>query len=63
MKKNEKKPGDIIILNTCAKNYDDMMYGSWDTVRDGQTDGRMDEWKKWHKEMGVPPNNCYNSYL
>ena len=27
-------PGDIIILHMCNKNYDQMMYGSWDMVRD-----------------------------
>ena len=32
--KNEKMPGDLIILDKCTKNYDQMMYGSWDTVRD-----------------------------
>ena len=58
-----KKSLEISSFYTCAKNYDDKIYGSWDKVRDRQTNGRMDEWKKWHKEMGVPPNNCYNSYL
>ena len=34
-KKNEKKtPEDIIILHMCTKNYDQMMYSSWDMVRD-----------------------------
>ena len=32
--KMKKKPGDIIILHNCTKNYDQMMYGSWDMVRD-----------------------------
>ena len=32
--KSEKKHRDIIILHTCTKNYDQMMYGSWDMVRD-----------------------------
>ena len=47
-KKNQKKknPGDIIILHMCTKNYDQMKYGSWDMVRDGQmgrwTDGKSD---------------------
>ena len=27
LKKNEKKRGDVI-LHTCTKNYDQMMYGS-----------------------------------
>ena len=31
----KKMPGDIIILHMCTKNYDHMMYGSWDMVRDG----------------------------
>ena len=32
--KNEKSPGHIIILHMCTKNYDQMMYGSWDMVHD-----------------------------
>ena len=27
-KNEKKKPGDIIILHMCTKNYDQMMYGS-----------------------------------
>ena len=36
IKISEKKntPGNIIILQMCTKNYDQMVYGSWDTVRD-----------------------------
>ena len=34
LKKWKKTPGDIIILHTCTKNYDQMMYSSWDMVRD-----------------------------
>ena len=30
----KKKPGDIIILHMCTKNYDQMMYGSWDIMCD-----------------------------
>ena len=30
----KKKPGDIIILYICTKNYDQMMYSSWNMVRD-----------------------------
>ena len=30
-----KSFGDIIILDKCAKNYDQMMYGSWGMVCDG----------------------------
>ena len=32
--KCKKLPGDIIILHKCPKNYDQMMYGSWDMVHD-----------------------------
>ena len=39
-----------MILHMCTKNYDQMMYGSWEMVHKrwmdrqagGQTDGRMD---------------------
>ena len=34
LKKIKKTPGDIIILHTCTKNSDQMMYGSWDMVCD-----------------------------
>ena len=47
----KKRPGDIIILHMCAKNYDHMMYGSSDMVRnrwtnrwtDRQTDRQTDK--------------------
>ena len=32
--KMKKAPGDIIILHVCNKNYDQMIYGSWDMVHD-----------------------------
>ena len=51
-KKRKKTPGDIIVLHMCTKKYDHMMYVSWDMVRDRQTEG-----KKWHIEVGAPPNN------
>ena len=38
-------PGDIIILHKCTTNYDEILYGSWDTVRDGQTDRWMEKVK------------------
>ena len=46
----KKMRGDIMILYMCTKNYDQMMYGSWDMVRgrqtdrwtDGRTDGKSD---------------------
>ena len=34
-KKNEKNPGDIIILQKCTKNHDYMLHCSWDMARDG----------------------------
>ena len=40
LKKWNNTPG-IIILHMCTKNYDHMMYGSWDMVRDGHTDGKI----------------------
>ena len=54
-KKMKKTRGDVIILHMCVKNYDQMMYCSWDMVRDGRTDGRTDG--KWHVEVDVPPKN------
>ena len=33
-KKTWKTPGDVIILHMYAKNYDLMIYGSWDMVHD-----------------------------
>ena len=41
-KKMKKASGDIIILQMCTKNYDHMIYGSWDMVCDRRTDRRMD---------------------
>ena len=39
--KNEKKTrGDIINLHMCTKNYDELMYGSWDMVHEGQMEGQ-----------------------
>ena len=32
--KKKKSQGNIIILQMCTKNYDQMMYDSWDAVRD-----------------------------
>ena len=40
--KMKKTPGDITILHTCTKNYDQMMYGSLDVLRNGQMDGKND---------------------
>ena len=41
-KMRKKRPGDIIILHMRAKNYDHMMYGSSDMVRNRWTDGQID---------------------
>ena len=35
IKSEKKTPGDIILLHMSTKNYDQMMYGSWDMVHDG----------------------------
>ena len=54
-----KKPRDIIILNKCTKNYDQMMHSSWDMLHNREMDGQMDRQtdgqKKWHIEVGAPP--------
>ena len=50
MKKLSK---DIIILHMCTKDCDQIIYGFWDMVRDGRTDGR----EKWHIEVGALPRN------
>ena len=36
IKRNAWMPGDVFILHMCTKNYDHMMYGSWDIKRDRQ---------------------------
>ena len=46
LKKWTKITGDIIILQMCTKNYDQMMCGSWDMMRDGLTDRRTKGPKK-----------------
>ena len=51
--------GEIIILHMCTKNYDQMMYGSWDMVRNRRMDGQTDGHKKWHIEVGAPPKKWY----
>ena len=33
--KMKKLPGDIIVLHSCTKNHDQMLYFSWDMVRNG----------------------------
>ena len=57
--KKMKKPPGVIIWHTCTKNYNQMMYGSWNMVRNRRTDRQTDRWtdrqKKWHVEVGAPP--------
>ena len=60
-KKMKKTIEDIIILQMCTKNYDHMMYGSWNMVpemgwMDRLTEGGTGK-KKWHVEVGAPPKN------
>ena len=59
----KKTPGDIIIWHMCTKNYDQMMYGSWDMVCDRQMDRQKGGQKKWHVEVGAPPKNCLKKSL
>ena len=42
--KMKKTPENIIIFHICSKNYDQMMYSSWDMVHDRWTDRWMDKW-------------------
>ena len=48
-------------LHMCTKNYDQIMYGPWNMVHDGQTDGwtygYIDRQKKWHIEVHTLPKN------
>ena len=39
----KKTPGDIILLHMCTKNYDYMMYSSWDMVCNGRTDRQKEK--------------------
>ena len=68
--KMKKMPGDII-LHKCTKNYDQMMYGSWDMVRDryncyfsfwaifctftSLTAQKIKILKKWKKDLEISP--------
>ena len=55
--KMKKTPENIIIFHICSKNYDQMMYSSWDMVHDRWTDRQTVRRKKWHIEVGAPPKN------
>ena len=46
-------PGAIIILDECTKNHDQMIYISWDMLRNV----RMGVQKKWHIEVSFPLKN------
>ena len=51
LQKMKQTPGDIIILHKCTKNYDQMIYSSWDMVR-----GRFKSQKKskfWQNEKNA----------
>ena len=56
-KKMKTTSGDIIIFHMCTKNYDQMMYGSWDMVCNWQMDrqtGRLtDKQKKWNMCVSI----------
>ena len=56
--KMKKTTGDIIILHMCTKNYDQMMYGSWDMVRDGRTYRQMDGWTNGRTEKATYRVGC-----
>ena len=43
LKKKKKIPGDITILRMCTKNYNQMMYSSWDMVHAGRMEGQMEK--------------------
>ena len=47
-------PGDIIILHMRTRNYDKMMYGSWEIVHNRRMDGQTE---KVTYEVGAPPKN------
>ena len=55
IKKKKKKTSGDIILHKCTKNYDQMIYGSWDMVRDGRTDGRTDRRTNRKSDIGGCP--------
>ena len=54
--KNEKKPGDILILHMCTINDNHMMYGSWDMECNRQN--FLSFWTIFFALL--PPNNLKN---
>ena len=75
--KMKKISGDIIILQKCTKNYDQLMYRSWDMVRDrcscyfsfwaifcpfiGVTAPKIKISKKWKKQNKKNQKNNNNN--
>ena len=62
--KMKKTSGDTIILHICTKNYDQMMYGSWDMVCDrwmnGRTESDIERWVPHLKKIAI--TFCYSDY-
>ena len=61
----KKMPGDIIIVYMCTKNYDQMMYGSWDIVCNRWMDRLMAGWMDEQIEVtcrGGCPLNVFHSH-
>ena len=48
-------PENIIIFHMRTKNYDQLMYGSWDMVHDRRTNRQMD--RRMEKMVSAPPKN------
>ena len=46
--------GDIIISHMCTKNYDQIMFNTWDMVHDKQTD----RWTDWLMEKVTQKGGC-----
>ena len=57
LEKVKKTPRDIIILHMCTKNYDQMMYSSWDMVCNRWTDRKSDI------EVSAPPKSNHSNLL
>ena len=53
-KKQKKTPGDIIILRKYTKNYNYMMYRSWDMV--------CDRYPGWERDRKSDKNKCLRKF-
>ena len=53
-KKQKKTPGDIIILSKYTKNYNYMMYHSWDMV--------WDRYPGWERDRKSDKNKCLRKF-